>query len=80
MSKEEEEDFHDRTKKVRFNIEEEQLITGKEMDNAFIRELNLRNNIDEFDINDYTKILYRLPIRNDVLEKIHEDIINNNNK
>lgn len=80
MSKEEEEDFHDRTKKVRFNIEEEQLITGKEMDNAFIRELNLRNNIDEFDINDYTKILYRLPIRNDVLEKIHKDIINNNNK
>ena len=77
MSKE---DFHDRTKKVKFNIEEEQIITGKEMDNAFIRELNLRNNIDEFDINDYTKILYRLPIRNDVLEKIHKDIINNNNK
>jgi len=75
MSKE---DFHDRTKKVTFDIPEEQIITGKEMDNAFKREMTLRNNLKEFEIGDYSKILYRLPIREDVLEKIYDDLTKNN--
>lgn len=72
-----ESDFFDRTKKIEFEIPKEQEETGKEIDNAFKREILLRNNPNDFQLSDYTKILYRLPIREDVMDKIYKDIINN---
>lgn len=70
-------EFFDRKKKIEYTIPKEQEETGKEIDNAFKREMLLRNNPKEFQLSDYTKILYRLPIREDVLENIYNDIINN---
>ncbi len=70
-------EFFSRDKKIEYTIPEEQEQTGKEIDEAYKRELLLRQNNKEFHISDYTKILYRLPIKNDVLENIYNDIINN---
>jgi len=69
--------FHDRTKKIKYEIPEEQKQTGLEMDNAYKREQRLRNNPDLYDINDYSQILYRLPIREEVMDKIFKDLTSN---
>lgn len=71
-------DFHDRKAEIKYEIPEEQKQTGIEIDNAYKREQMLRNNLEQFPIEDYSKILYRLPIREDVLENIHKDIMNVN--
>jgi hypothetical protein len=70
--------FHDRKAEIKYEIPEEQKQTGIEIDNAYKREQMLRNNLDQFPMEDYSKILYRLPIRQDVLENIHKDIMNVN--
>tara|TARA_R110000772_G_scaffold97604_2_gene196948 strand:+ start:1559 stop:1795 length:237 start_codon:yes stop_codon:yes gene_type:complete len=73
-------DIHDRKKVEKSEILEEQIETGREIDNAYMREVCLRSNPDEFSNGDFTKILYRLPIRQDVLDKIYTDIIADNKK
>lgn len=52
---------------------EEQKEIGKEIDSAYKREMELRNNPEQYPLNDFTKILYRLPIT----EKQREEIYNN---
>ena len=52
---------------------EEQKEIGKEIDSAYKREMELRNNPEQYPLNDFTKLLYRLPIT----EKQREEIYNN---
>ena len=52
----------------------EQIETGKMMDEAIKREYTLRNNPREFDINDYTKILYRLPLTETQMNEIYNNL------
>jgi hypothetical protein len=57
-------------------IIEEQKETGKIMDHQFKREMFLRNNKDDFPINDFSKILYRLPLNEEQIEKLYNNLIN----
>ena len=53
----------------------EQIETGKMMDEAIKREYTLRNNPKEFDISDYTKILYRLPLTETQIQDIYNNLL-----
>ncbi len=66
--------LHDRKKKIKYEISKEQKQTGLEMDNAYKREQRLRNNRELYDINDYSQILYRLPISEEVMAKVFKDL------
>jgi hypothetical protein len=57
----------------------EQKETGKMMDEAIKREYTLRNNAKEFDISDYTKILYRLPLTETQMKEIHKNLTSHGN-
>ena len=57
----------------------EQIETGKMMDEAIKREYTLRNNAKEFDISDYTKILYRLPLTETQMKEIHKNLTSHGN-
>jgi D-hexose-6-phosphate mutarotase len=57
-------------------IIEEQKETGQIMDQQFKRELFLRENKEDFPISDYTKILYRLPLNEQQIEKLYNQIMN----
>jgi len=39
----------------------------------------LRNNINEFPISDFTKILYRLPINEKQMKEIYDNLISKSN-
>jgi len=54
---------------------EEQKEIGKTMDSAFKREMELRNNPEQYPLNDYTKLLYRLPITDSQREQIYNNLI-----
>lgn len=73
-------EFFSRDKKHSSIILEEQKQVGKEIDSAYQRELLLRQNKEQFHISDYSKILYRLPIKNDVLENIYTSLIKDGSK
>jgi len=84
-SSSEHKDFFDRvTKKDKEPTEEdkklieEQKQTGESIDRAYKKEQLLRNNEKELSINDYRNILYRLPISEDIMEKLYRDIVKNN--
>jgi len=53
----------------------EQKEVGEVLDTTFHKEMMLRNNINEFPISDYTKILYRLPINEKQMKEIYDDLI-----
>jgi len=57
----------------------EQIETGKMMDEAIKREYTLRNNPREFDISDYTKILYRLPLTETQMKAIYDNLTSHGN-
>jgi len=57
----------------------EQIETGKMIDEAIKREYTLRNNAKEFDISDYTKILYRLPLTETQMKEIHKNLTSHGN-
>ena len=85
LSPKEHKDFFDRvTKKDKEPTEEdkklieEQKQTGESIDRAYKKEQLLRNNEKELSINDYRNILYRLPISEDIMEKLYRDIVKNN--
>jgi hypothetical protein len=54
---------------------EEQKETGKIMDHQYKREMFLRGNKEDFPISDFTKILYRLPLNEQQIEKLYNQII-----
>jgi len=54
---------------------EEQKEIGKTMDSAFKREMELRNNPEQYPLNDYTKLLYRLPITDSQRQQIYNNLI-----
>ena len=54
---------------------EEQKEIGKDMDSAFKREMELRNNPEDYPLNDYTKLLYRLPITDSQRQQIYNNLI-----
>lgn len=53
----------------------EQKEVGKVLDTTFHKEMMLRNNINEFPISDYTKILYRLPINEKQMKEIYDELL-----
>jgi hypothetical protein len=57
----------------------DQIETGKMMDEAIKREYTLRNNPEQFDISDYTKILYRLPLTETQMKAIHDNLTSKDN-
>ena len=54
---------------------EEQKEVGKDMDSAYKREIQLRNNPEQYPLNDFTKLLYRLPITDSQREEIYNNLI-----
>jgi hypothetical protein len=54
---------------------EEQKEIGKDMDSAYKREIQLRNNPEQYPLNDFTKLLYRLPITDNQREQIYNNLI-----
>lgn len=54
---------------------EEQKEVGKDMDSAYKREIQLRNNPEQYPLNDFTKLLYRLPITDNQREQIYNNLI-----
>jgi hypothetical protein len=54
---------------------EEQKEIGQVMDSAFKREMELRNNPEQYPLNDFTKLLYRLPITDSQREQIYNNLI-----
>ena len=56
-------------------IIEEQKETGKIIESSFLRERELRNNPEKYPLDDYTKILYRLPITEEQREIIYNNLI-----
>jgi hypothetical protein len=54
---------------------EEQKEIGQVMDSAFKREMELRNNPEQYQLNDFTKLLYRLPITDSQREQIYNNLI-----
>ena len=54
---------------------EEQKEIGKTMDSAYKREMELRNNPEQYPLNDFTKLLYRLPITENQREQIYNNLI-----
>lgn len=54
---------------------EEQKEIGREIDSAYKREMELRNNPEQYPLNDFTKILYRLPITECQREEIYNNLI-----
>jgi len=54
---------------------EEQKETGQIMDKQFKREMFLRQNKENFPISDFSKILYRLPLNEKQIEKLYNQII-----
>jgi len=54
---------------------EEQKQTGQIMDQQFKREMFLRQNKENFPISDFSKILYRLPLNEKQIEKLYNQII-----
>lgn len=54
---------------------EEQKEVGKDMDSAYKREIQLRNNPEQYPLNDFTKLLYRLPITDSQREQIYNNLI-----
>jgi hypothetical protein len=53
----------------------EQVEVGKSLDTTFHKEMMLRNNINEFPISDFTKILYRLPINEKQMKEIYDNLL-----
>ena len=45
------------------------------MDSAYKREMELRNNPEQYPLNDFTKLLYRLPITDNQREQIYNNLI-----
>lgn len=54
---------------------EEQKEVGQDMDSAYKREIQLRNNPEQYPLNDFTKLLYRLPITDSQREQIYNNLI-----
>ena len=54
---------------------EEQKEVGQDMDSAYKREMELRNNPEQYPLNDFTKLLYRLPITDNQREQIYNNLI-----
>jgi hypothetical protein len=54
---------------------EEQKEIGRDIDSAYKREMELRNNPEQYKLNDFTKILYRLPITENQREEIYNNLI-----
>jgi len=54
---------------------EEQKEVGQDMDSAYKREMELRNNPALYPLNDFTKLLYRLPITDSQREQIYNNLI-----
>jgi hypothetical protein len=59
---------------------EEQKVIGQEIDSAYKREMELRNNPEQYKLNDFTKILYRLPITDNQREEIYNNLIKESQK
>jgi len=59
---------------------EEQKETGKIIESSFLRERELRNNPEKYPLDDYTKILYRLPITEEQRKIMYVNLLNEINK
>lgn len=59
---------------------EEQKETAKDMEQFRKKELLLRQYAKDYPIDDYTMLLYRLPLTETQMEEIHKNLLKENNK